>query len=156
MIEETGQVVEVRDRYAWVTTEPRTGCNRCVARSGCGTTVLAKVLGRRNAPVQVINDIGAAAGDRVVIGIPETGLVRGSLAVYSAPLAGLFAGALAGHYLFAGSAALTADLASIAGAAAGLVAGLAWLRWFGRKSAQDTRYQPVLLRQLLAVADPHG
>lgn len=150
MIEETGRVVEVRDQYAWIATEPQTSCNRCSVRSGCGTRVLAKVLGRRNAPLRVINNIGVAAGDRVVIGISESGLVRGSLAVYCVPLAGLFAGAMAGYYLFAGSAAATADLASIPGAAAGFAAGLAWLRSFGRKSERDVRYQPVLLRQLLA------
>ncbi len=153
MIEETGQVVEVRDRYAWIATKPQTGCNRCAARSGCGITVLAKVLGRRSAPVRVINCIGVASGDRVVIGIPESGLVRGSLAVYSAPLAGLFAGAMTGHYLLAGIAALPVELASITGAAAGFAAALAWLRSFSRKSAQDARYQPVLLRQLLATAE---
>jgi len=153
MIEETGRVVDVRDRYAWITTEPRTGCNSCSVRSGCGTSVLAKVLGRRNAPVRVLNSIGVATGDRVVIGIAESGLVRGSLAVYCVPLAGLFAGAVASHYLFTGIAAAPADLASITGAALGFAAGLAWLRSFSRKSEQDVRYQPVLLRQLLATAD---
>lgn len=153
MIEETGRVVDVCDRYAWITTEPRTGCNSCSVRGGCGTRVLAKVLGRRNAPVRVINTIGVAAGDRVVIGISESGLVRGSLAVYCVPLAGLFAGAVASSYLFAVIASVPADLASIPGAAAGFAAGLAWLRSFSSKSEQDARYQPVLLRQLLAIAN---
>lgn len=153
MIEETGRVVDVRDRYAWIATEPRTGCNSCSIRGGCGTPVLAKVLGRRTAPLRVINTIGVAAGDRVVIGISESGLVRGSLAVYCVPLAGLFAGAVASYYLFAVIASAPADLASIPGAAAGFAAGLAWLRSFSRKSEQDARYQPVLLRQLLALAN---
>lgn len=153
MIEETGRVVDVCDRYAWIVTEPRTGCNSCSVRGGCGTRVLAKVLGRRTAPLRVINTIGVAAGDRVMIGISESGLVRGSLAVYCVPLAGLFAGAVVSHYLFAGIASAPADLASIPGAAAGFAAGLAWLRSFSRKSAQDARYQPVLLRQLLATVD---
>lgn len=153
MIEETGRVVDVRDRYAWIATEPRTACTSCSVRGGCGTPVLAKVLGRRNAPVRVTNSIGVATGDRVVIGISESGLVRGSLAVYCVPLAGLFAGAVAGYYLLAGITPVPADLASIPGAVAGFAAGLAWLRSFSRKSEQDARYQPVLLRQLLANVD---
>jgi positive regulator of sigma E activity len=60
---------------------------------------------------------------------------------------------VAGHYLFAGMTSAPADLASIPGAAAGFAAGLAWLRSFSRKSEQDARYQPVLLRQLLAITD---
>jgi sigma-E factor negative regulatory protein RseC len=153
MIEETGRVIDVRDRYAWIETEPRTACNSCSVRNGCGNPVLAKVLGRRNAPLRVINSIGAVAGDRVVIGISESGLVRGSLAVYCVPLIGLFAGGVASHYLFAGIVSASADLASIPGALAGFAAALAWLRSFSRKSAQNARYQPVLLRQLLATAD---
>jgi sigma-E factor negative regulatory protein RseC len=153
MIEETGRVVDVRGRYAWIATEPRTACNSCSVRNGCGTSVLAKVLGRRNAPLRVINSIGVVAGDRVVIGVSESGLVRGSLAVYCVPLAGLFAGGVASHYLFAGIASVSADLASIPAALAGFAAGLVWLRSFSRKSAQDARYQPVLLRQLLATGD---
>jgi sigma-E factor negative regulatory protein RseC len=153
MLEEAGQVVEVRDQFAWIETAPKTACTSCSVRSGCGTSVLAKLLGRRYAPVRVINRIGAAVGDRVVIGISESGLVRGSLAVYCVPLAGLFAGGVAGYYLFAGIASAHADLASIPGAAAGFAAGLAWLRSFSRKSEQDARYQPVLLRQLTATGD---
>ena len=87
MIEEAGRVVEVRDEFAWIETTPMTACNSCSARSGCGTPVLAKVLGRRNSPLRVANRIGVVVGDRVVIGIAESGLVRGSFAVYFAPLA---------------------------------------------------------------------
>ena len=150
MIEETGRVVEIQDDFAWVETEPATGCGSCAARNGCGTSVLAKVMGRRKAPLRVANRIGAVAGDRVVVGIPESGLVRGSLAVYMVPLAGLFAGALAGQYVGDGLAPGHADLTSIPGAIIGFAASLAWLKRFSRVAEQDERYQPVLLRQLTA------
>lgn len=153
MLEEAGKVVAVRDQFAWIETAPNTACNSCSVRSGCGTSVLAKILGRRIEPVRVIDRIGVSVGDRVVIGISESGLLRGSLAVYCVPLAGLFAGAVAGSYLFSGSASAHADLTSILAAAAGFAAGLAWLRSFSRRSEQDERYQPVLLRQLTATVD---
>lgn len=153
MLEEAGKVVAVRDQFAWIETAPNTACNSCSVRGGCGTSVLAKLLGRRLGPVRVVDRIGVSVGDRVVIGISESGLVRGSLAVYCIPLAGLLAGAVAGSFLFAGDAPVDADLASILAAAAGFAAGLAWLRSFGRKSEQDPRYQPVLLRQLNATVD---
>jgi sigma-E factor negative regulatory protein RseC len=91
MIEENGQVVKVEDDgMVWVETRRQSTCGACADRQGCGTSVLASVLGQRQAPVRVINSIGAVAGDQVVIGVPESGLLRGSLAVYAVPLAGLF------------------------------------------------------------------
>lgn len=149
MIEETGQVVKVSDGYAWIDTEPVTACGTCTGRSSCGTAALARVLGRRQAPVRVANPVGAMVGDRVVVGIPASGLVRGSLAVYVVPLAGLFAGALGGYFLAEGSLPGYAEPASILGAAAGLSAGLAWLGHFSRGSARDSRYQPVILRHAI-------
>ena len=150
MIEETGRVVRVSGKYAWVETEPVTACGSCTARSGCGTPVLARVLGRRKAPLRVANTVAAVVGDRVVLGISESGLVRGSLAVYLAPLAGLFAGALCGYFLAQGVLAHYTEPASILGAAAGLSGGLAWLGRFSRAAARDRRYQPVILRHAIA------
>lgn len=152
MIEENGQVVEVQGDYAWVETEPATTCGSCSARKGCGTSALAALFGRRRAPVRALNRAGARAGEQVVIGLSESSLVRGSMAVYLVPLAALLAGAVAGRYL--GTALLIGhgDLASIAGAATGLLAGLVWLRYFSQASECDERYQPVILRHRIAAS----
>ena len=146
MIEETGRVVDIEDGYAWIETEPAGTCGSCAVRKGCGTSALASLFGRRAAPLRVVNHVNAAVGDSVVIGIEEAGLVRGSLAVYTAPLAGLFAGGLLGRYAAGAMLPGAAEIASILGALAGLVAGLAWLRRFSRHTEQDARYQPVILR----------
>jgi sigma-E factor negative regulatory protein RseC len=151
MIEETARVVKVSDRYAWVETEPATACGGCTARSGCGTPVLARVLGRRRTVLRVPNTVTAMAGDHVVLGISESGLVRGSIAVYMAPLAALFAGALCGYFLARGVWADYSEPASILGAVAGLAAGLAWLGYFSRVAAGDRRYQAVILRHTHAI-----
>jgi sigma-E factor negative regulatory protein RseC len=99
MIEETGQVVDVEGEFAWVESERSSTCGSCAVRQGCGTGAIARVLGRRRVRLRVLNRIGARTGDYVVIGVPGSGLVRGSLAVYAVPLSGLFAGALAGYAL---------------------------------------------------------
>jgi sigma-E factor negative regulatory protein RseC len=153
MIEETGRVIQVRDGYAWIETVPVTGCGSCAERRGCGTSVLASVLGRRKAPLRVVNRIGAVAGDQVVIGISESGMLRGSLAVYAAPLAGLLGGAVAGHYVLGAPDGGYPELGSILGAAAGFWIALVWLRRFSRNSAADARYQPVVLRHVVATVD---
>jgi len=156
MIEETGQVVDVQGDFAWIESERASTCGTCSTRKGCGTAVLAKVLGQRRIHLRVLNRINARIGDAVVIGISESGLVRGSLAVYAAPLSGLFAGAIAGdflgHHFFPGSP----DPMAIIGGLAGLVAGLFWLRRFSRKTERNSSYQPVILRKQRMVQDVQG
>ncbi len=152
MIEEQGQVVEVQGEFAWIESERTNTCGSCAVRKGCGTSVLARVLGQRRVRVRVLNCISARVGDYVVIGIDESGLLRGSLAVYAAPLLGLFAGALAGqllgHMFFA---ATPSDFFAIAGAISGFVAALVWLKRFSRDKEKDAAYQPVALRHQLRI-----
>lgn len=147
MIEEAGKVVDVQDGFAWIESERTSTCGACNVRKGCGTAVLAKVFGQRRVHLRVLNRINAQIGDAVVIGISESGLVRGSLAVYAAPLAGLFVGALAGNTLGYYVSQGNNDLLAIAGAFSGLAAGLLWLRRFSRLTETDASYQPVILRK---------
>ena len=124
MIEEQGQVVEVQGEFAWIEGERTSTCGSCAVRKGCGTSAIATVLGQRRVRLRVLNRINARVGDNVVIGIAESGLLRGSLAVYAAPLLGLFAGALAGQLLGNTLSAMPSDLLAIAGAIGGFVAAL--------------------------------
>jgi len=147
MIEETGQVVDVQGEFAWIESGRSSTCGGCSVRSGCGTAVLARVLGQRRIRLRAVNHINARVGDMVVVGIAESGLVRGSLAVYVAPLAAFLGGGLAGHFLGAGLSTAGSDIAAIGGAFAGLAAGLAWLQRFSRATATDASFQPVILRR---------
>lgn len=147
MIEESGQVVEVQGEFAWIESERTSTCGGCAVRKGCGTSAIAKVLGQRRVRLRVLNHINAVVGDNVVIGITESGLVRGSLAVYAAPLLGLFAGALAGQLLGKQVFDMQSDWLAIAGAVTGFVFALIWLKRFSHNTEKDTAYQPVVLRQ---------
>lgn len=153
MIEETGQVVEVQGEFAWIESERSSTCGGCSMRSGCGTAALAKVLGQRRVRLRVLNHVNARVGDTVVVGIAESGLVRGSLAVYVVPLAAFLGGALAGQVLGNYVVAGGSELAAICGAVAGLVAGLAWLQRFSRATATDALFQPVILRRQIMTGD---
>lgn len=153
MIEETGQVVEVQGDFAWIESERSSTCGGCSVRNGCGTAALARVLGQRRVRLRVLNHINARVGDTVVVGIAESGLVRGSLAVYVVPLAAFLGGALAGQFLGDYFFAVESDIAAISGAAAGLVAGLAWLKRFSRATATDASFQPVILRRQIMTGD---
>ena len=147
MIEENGLVVDVQGEFAWVESERTTTCGSCSVRKGCGTSAIAQLFGRRRVRLRVLNRINAQCGDKVVIGIAESGVVQGSLAVYAAPLIGLFAGALAGQMLGRTVLDMLSDIPAIIGAIGGFVAALAWLRRFSRDRDKDAAYQPVVLRQ---------
>ena len=146
MLEENGQVVDLDGDFAWVESERRSTCGSCSARTGCGTGVIARVLGRKRIRLRAVNRINAAIGDHVVIGIAESGVVRGSLAVYAAPLAALLGGAIVGHLAGLYLLQTVTDLPSILGAVTGFVVGLVWLGRFSRATQTDDAYQPVLLR----------
>lgn len=147
MLEESAKVVDVKGEFAWVESDRTTTCSGCSARRGCGTGAIARVLGRKRLRLRVVNSVGAAIGDHIVIGIPEAGVVRGSLAVYAVPLAGLFCGALLGDLAGTVLADGNADWPAMIGALCGMFAGLVWLRGFSRRSATDRAFQPVALRR---------
>ena len=148
MLEEQGTVSHLEEPYAWVETERRSSCTSCAARSGCGTAVLAKVLGRRQGKVRAINGIGARAGDRVVLGLAERALLQGSAAVYLVPLGAMMVAAGLGEWLAADLASAAAEPLSVVSGLLGLGVGLVWLRSFSRRIRDDVRYQPVLIRKL--------
>lgn len=147
MIEETAIIQQTEQGIAWVETLRKSACDSCAVNKGCGTSVLAKVLGRKHSRVRVLNPLGALPGEQVVVGIHEQALVKGSLAVYMAPLAGLLAGAIGGG-LLGQWLQWTGEVLSIALGLAGLGLGFWWLGGYTRKISQDKRYQPVILRRV--------
>ncbi len=146
MIEESGQVVSVEGEFAWVETQRQSTCGSCAANKGCGTAALSKVLGQKRSRVRAINRAGAHPGDTVTVGIQEDALVRGSLAMYAAPLLTLLGGGLLGQFLQRGYGG-GEGLIILCGLM-GLFVGLLWLRAFSRRAQSDPRYQPVILRKV--------
>jgi len=144
MIEETGVVVDVDGDGALVETRRQGACGGCSANGACGTSLLARYLGRRPLLLRAQNRAGAAPGDWVVVGVSEHGLMQASLAAYLVPVVGLIAGGVVAGLLFpAGGDGATALLAFL-----GLALGLVWLRRFTRAHAADPCYWPVILRRV--------
>jgi len=123
VLEETATVVRVDDAGVWVETQRHSTCSGCAAEKGCGTATLSKVLGQRRTLLRVLSGQPLSVGDRVVVGIRESALVRGSFAVYAVPLLLLLAGAVMGT--IGGEQGLwsNAELASVLLGSGGLVAG---------------------------------
>ena len=147
MLEETARVVRVEGNEVWVETERRSTCSSCSAQAGCGTAVLSRVLAKRRNRVRVLSDLPLRVGDRVVIGVHEQALVRGSLAVYAVPIVMMLLGALAGELGARQFLWQSAEAASTLLGVAGLAGGLWWLQRFTRRIQSDDNYQPVVLRR---------
>lgn len=142
MIETEAIVVKLENAVAYVQAERKSSCSGC-SESNCGTSVLANFLGQKPPLYRASNEVGAKVGDRVVVGMNESALFKGTLLLYLFPLLLLFVGAAAGSAL-----ALTPDAKdgySVVGASIGLMAGFLGLKFFSARFGLGKRFQPVIL-----------
>lgn len=130
------------------------GCGKCQTSGGCGGG--RSLLGIRPGAtrLEVAADLDVQPGDRVLVGLPDSGFLRASAALYMVPLAGMFAGAGLAQWLGQQLALASVDVLTLLGGMAGLGAGFAWQRGFGRRFSADPAHRPRLLRKLEAEACP--
>jgi sigma-E factor negative regulatory protein RseC len=145
MMTETARVIATEGDYAWVETQRKTTCGSCAVQKGCGTSVLARVLGNRTSRIRVINTIGASTGEMVVIGVEDGMLVRMSFAVYAMPLILLLLGGVGSGMLAEALQWESLEGATVVGGVLGLALGFLWLRRYTRSIARDARHQPSLV-----------
>lgn len=145
MIETEAIVVKLENAVAYVQAERKSSCSGC-SESNCGTSVLANFFGQKAPLYRARNEIGAKIGDRVVVGMNEAGLFKGTLLFYILPLLLLFAGALAGSALAASAEAR--DGYSVVGAAIGLAAGFLGLKFLSARLGMGEQFQPVILSRI--------
>lgn len=146
MIETEAVVVKIEHAVAYVQAERKSSCSGC-SESSCGTSVLANFFGQKVPLYRASNEVGAKVGDRVVVGMNESALFKGTLLLYLFPLLLLFAGAVAGSAL-----AVTADVKdgySVAGAFIGLVSGFLGLKFLSAKMGLGRQFQPVILSRMV-------
>jgi sigma-E factor negative regulatory protein RseC len=146
MIETEAVVVKIEHAVAYVQAERKSSCSSC-SESSCGTSVLANFFGQKAPLYRASNEVGAKVGDRVVVGLNESALFKGTLLLYLFPLLLLFVGAVAGSVLAVG--ADVKDGYSVAGAFIGLVAGFLGLKILSSKMGMDRQFQPVILSRMV-------
>jgi sigma-E factor negative regulatory protein RseC len=146
MIETEAVVVKIEHGVAYVQAERKTSCSSC-SESSCGTSVLANYFGQKTQLYRASNDVGAKVGDRVVVGMNESALFKGTLLLYLFPLLLLFVGAVAGSAL--ADSADVKDGYSVAGAFIGLVAGFIGLKLLSAKIGLGRQFQPVILSRMV-------
>jgi len=147
MLEAEGVIVKVGQEGVFVETSRASACGSCSSKEGCGTSTLSQLLGSKASTFKVLNPIGAALGERVVIGMEEAALLKSSLLVYLLPLAFLLAGAIFGGWL---APDRLQDAYAVAGVFVGLVLGFVALKLVSANARTNSQFQPVILRRVFS------
>ena len=148
MIEETAHVVALDGEQAWVTTQRRSACESCAANKGCGTGIMNRAFsGGRTLHLKVMNNVAAAVGDDVVLGIDDRVLVRSAVLMYLLPLLALMTGAWFGELIAEGLFYIDNEYMSIIAGLLAMLAALVWLHRHARLLAATGQYQPRILRR---------
>jgi len=149
-IEGIARVMRVDGRVAWLEPEQTTGCGHCASAAACGAgsngasgigTVARRIEARR---FMLDNDAGRLReGERVVIGVDDRALLKGSLLAYALPLLlALIAGGIA-------QGAWGSDPLTMFGMAVGLACGLLAARFGAGRLAARGELAPRFLRRAL-------
>jgi len=154
MVEEKAMVVAIEGTNALLQTQRRSACQSCSVKQGCGTSVLAKVVGRRSSQILVVNTLEASVGDQVMIGINDNALVKGSLLIYALPLILLLVGAVLGE-LWAHAYGFNTELMSIVSGVVGFALAMALIRYSLYKTQFKNEIQPHMLRIVNKARDVH-
>lgn len=146
MIEEEAVVSRVKNYQVWVKTLKSSSCGKCTQSSGCSTSLLEKYIPKREIPVD--SELSLAAGDKVMVGIDEGTLIKGSLLLYIVPLFALFAGAGAGDFLARFFPVLSVDMVTAVSGLVFFVFSLLILNGLQRSLLIQHFARPVVIRKL--------
>ena len=101
---------------------------------------------------RAISNLPLQSGDEVIVGLADGVLLRGALLAYILPLALMLTGALLGETAFAGAGEEPVILLGALGLGLGFLA----VRVSSRRWRDDVRFQPVVLRRVMALESVDG
>jgi len=155
MIEERAVISRIENNYVWVNTQRQSSCGHCSAQKGCGTQVLSQMFGNRLAQFRCLNLLNEQdeftdalkVGDEVIIGLPESALLGGSLLIYFVPMISMIFFAAGSVYLAKIGGVDALDWLTIPGAILGLVSGFFMSRRWSTKYLLQKHYEPRVIRK---------
>jgi sigma-E factor negative regulatory protein RseC len=140
MATEKGIVTKISADTAWVRTLPSEACAGC---SSCGTCNAQ----REDAEVEVLNEVGARIGDRILIDIKTSAFLKATFLLYVFPIIGLTAGAMLGVQ-FADYYAYDASACSAAFGFGAFFLTVAVVRVKGNRMGRERVYRPRIVKVL--------
>lgn len=148
LVEGFARVVAVQGGDIVLEPEQTTACGHCVSSTVCGIGSNASRIHARR--FTMVNTMGLGIGDRVVVGVSESSLLRASIVAYGLPLVAMLTGMIVGQQ------STGEDVWAMAGAAAGLAIGLVVARVAAKIMAVRGEVAPKLLRRLRGPAPGDG
>lgn len=139
MLEETGTVIDTQGNTLWVQTISRSSCSKC-STSACSTSVIGKLFNLKRNVLQMENTLQAIKGQRVVIGIPDSTLVKASVWAYLVPIVFMVAATMVALSIGAG------DALQAMAAAVGLLLGFMVVKRVMSRVTEKDQFEPQLLR----------
>lgn len=119
------------------------GCGHCHETGGCQSGILGRLFRSEPRQFRMLNSIGAAPGDHVLVRVAEGATFRAALLTYFLPVLLLLLGAIAGNAIGeAGNGDVATALGALCGFAFGVLSALT-LRNTGIGRIED----PVLVRR---------
>ena len=140
MATEKGIVTSIGAGTAWVRTLPNEACAGCAACGSCNAQ-------REDAEVEVLNEVGARVGDRILIDIKTSAFLKATFLLYVLPVIGLTVGAMLGMP--------AADYTGFDGTACSALLGfgaffltVAFVRVKGNRMGRERAYRPQIVKIL--------
>ena len=126
---------------AWVKTSRTSACKSCSSRHACQSGSAGKDM-----EVEAINSADAKVGDRIVLNIKTTTLLKATFLLYIFPVLAMIAGAFIGQAV--GIRRAVGDPSGMSALFAFLFFGLAFLviRVTGRRMSKNTDYTPEIIK----------
>ena len=98
--------------------------------------------------MKAINKIGARVGDRVMVTLDESALLKGAFMVYMLPLLLMFLSAFLGIFISDSFLADESETVIILFAITGFIIGLWIVKRFSFSISAKEEYQPVIVKKL--------
>ena len=142
MATEQGIVIKIDSSAAWVKTVKSGACKGCTARGSCHS-----LGGGDDVEVKAINDAGAKVGDRIVLSIETSSLLKATFLLYVFPILVLIAGALMGQGVAPYIGVNPSGFAAVVGFAL-FFAAVFLMKSKANKLAEKNEYRPKIIKIL--------
>jgi sigma-E factor negative regulatory protein RseC len=144
MIEATAVVVKTTDQQIWITGGEQSACGACQQKASCTTAALDSTFKKK--PVPITSALPLNTGDRVLVAIDESVVLRSTLLLYLLPLLALLLGAGLAESLFGQQQ--HADLWIAASAISSLLLSLYLIHKGQNLGLVGTPPAPVIIKKL--------
>jgi sigma-E factor negative regulatory protein RseC len=140
MSTEEGTITKVSENTAWVKVKRSSMCDACNHQRTC--TVLG---GGETMEAEALNTAGAQVGDRVLLKLPSTLLVKVSFIFYMIPVIFLISGVILGMKM-AKNYSFEPELGAMIMGVLGCILAFLIIRLFAKKAQKNKAYTPEVVK----------